>query len=139
MKEFEAVEVTCSEALEWEIVQVTFDSKFDTPERGELDFEWNFPMVTVSVNFEFSSIPKVEWNDGAACGGGGIKQVRLTRDSIFLKTEDEEAFSILFKLSDEKYHELTEYMKIIFRSTSTLELTQTSANQSEQDNPITRP
>ncbi|MCH6259489.1 hypothetical protein MLD52_23235, partial [Puniceicoccaceae bacterium K14] len=122
IRKFRAVEVRCSEAGDFEITQVDFDSKHDCRERGDLDFDWDFDQVTLSVNFEFGRSPKGEWYDGERHNGGRIVKLKLTRNSVTIITAEDIDFYIGFELNKEQYAELVEYLNIVFSKSKTLEI-----------------
>ena len=111
---FKAVEVSYSEAGDFEIVQASFNSECDCPEMGKLDYEWKAYFM-FSANFEFPGVANVEWNDGHDFGGGEIASFKLYRNSAYLEISEGLHFEASFELNEPQYFELIRYLKIIFR------------------------
>ncbi len=113
--DFHARQVNCSEAIDWEIVQVAFDSVLDG-ELNDTQSDRKSPYLMIGENFEFSGAPHAEYHDGEDWGGGvGIRKMELRRDMAFVDLKSDFTFSISFELSDERYDELKEYLRILFQ------------------------
>jgi hypothetical protein len=77
--QFTAATVQCSEAIDWEIVQVNFDtmdSTFDEENRTT-------PYLLISANFEFSKRVQIEYHDGKDYAGDSLNRIDLWRDRVF--------------------------------------------------------
>lgn len=62
---FKACEVEYNEAIDGEIIQITFD---EDPEQDP--FNRTKCYVMISQNYEFPGTPNVEWHDGESDDGG---------------------------------------------------------------------
>ena len=110
--EFTAATVECSEAIDWEIVQVHFDTMDSTfNEEGRTS-----PYLMISANFEFSERVQVEFHDGSDYAGDWLGSVDLWRNRVLVLSKDGHEFDITFELSDEGFAELREYLKILRRA-----------------------
>jgi hypothetical protein len=110
--QFTAATVQCSEAIDWENVQVNFDtmdSTFDEENRTT-------PYLLISANFEFSERVQIEYHDGKDYGGDSLNRIDLWRDRVFAISGRGCEFDISFELSDEAFAELREYLKVLQRS-----------------------
>lgn len=110
--QFIAATVECAEAIDWEIVQVTFDtmdSSFE--EEGRTS-----PYLMISANFECSNRVQVEFHDGSDYAGGWLGRVDLWKNRVLVLSKDGHEFDITFDLSDEAFAELREYLKILLRA-----------------------
>ena len=109
---FTATTVDCSEAIDWEIVQVCFDtepSDFDETNRTS-------PYLMISANFEFSGDVQLEFHDGSEYGGDSLGRIDLWRNRALVRSRRNIEFDIDFELSDDAFAELREYLKILQRS-----------------------
>ena len=110
--QFTATTVESSEAIDWEIVQVNFDTmdpSFDEENRTT-------PSLLVSANFEFSERVQIEYHDGKDYAGDSLNRIDLWRDRVFAISGRGCEFNIAFELSDEAFAELREYLKVLQRS-----------------------
>ena len=112
--QFTAATVYCSEALDWEIVQVTFDtmdsdSTFDEEDRTT-------PYLSISANFEFSDRVQIEYHDGKDYAGDSLNRIELWRNRVFAISGRRCEFDIAFELSDEAFDELREFLKVLQNS-----------------------
>ena len=73
--QFRAINVNCTEAIDWEIVQVLFDSMEDRPDEGDR----TGPYFMIGVNFEFGREVSIEFHDGTDYGGGRAMTAELWR------------------------------------------------------------
>ena len=90
---FKASEVEYSEAIDGEIVQVSFD---EDPEQDPFDRTKCYVMI--SHNYEFPGKPTVEWHDGENDDGGAeIQSYILTNNKFELKTN----IGVMFKVEHE--------------------------------------
>lgn len=129
--QFQAIQVSCGEAMDYEIVQVTFDSVEDDP---EADYrERASPYLMLSVNFEYEDDEEVpedgseaqesangvqlEFHDGQADDGGyRVTEIKLWRDRVRVVAEGGPEFDIGFQLSKTAFTELRRFLKILFGS-----------------------
>jgi hypothetical protein len=80
--QFTASEVSYNEAIDGEIVQISFD---EDPDQDPYNRKKCY--VLISQNYEFSGKPTVEWHDGVSDDGGAeIKGVELTNSKLELQT-----------------------------------------------------
>ena len=110
--QFTAATVQCSEAIDWEIVQVNFDTMnagFDEENRTS-------PYLMISANFEFSNKVQVEFHDGKDYDGDNLNRIDLWRSRILVISDGGNEFDIAFKLSDDAFTEVREYLKVLLRS-----------------------
>jgi len=113
--QFKAVEVSCNEAMDYEIVQVTFDSVKDDP---DADYrERASPYLLLSANFEFDDAVQLEFHDGQADDGGySVTEIQLWRDRVRVVSNGGHEFDIGFELSKPAFTRLRRFLKILFRS-----------------------
>lgn len=107
-----AASVECSEAIDWEIVRVTFDTEppeFDEENRTE-------PYISLSANFEFGCDVQAEFHDGSDYQGAMLRQVKLWRDRAFISTTSGHQFHVRFDIGNEAFRELNEYLRVLLRS-----------------------
>ena len=109
---FTAATVACSEAIDWEIVRVTFDT--EPPEFNEENR--TTPYISLSANFEFGSDIQVEFHDGIDYSGAMLRQVKLWRDRALISTLCGHEFHVRFDIGNESFRELNEYLKVLLRS-----------------------
>ncbi len=104
---FEAKYVSCADAIDGEILQVTFDT---VPESHGEDGR-STPYVLISQNFEFPGPATIEWHDGQDYDGGAdIVSVTLRRDRVLVKLDRELEFDVTFRLREKKFAELTSFL-----------------------------
>jgi len=109
---FTASRVECSEAIDWEIVQVTLDtepSSLDETDRTS-------PYLMIGANFEFSDDVQLEFHDGEDYGGDSPGRIDLWRNRGLVISRRGYEFHIDFELSDDAFAELREYLRILLRS-----------------------
>ena len=108
---FRAPTVSCSEAIDWEIVRVTFDTEaddFDEENRTS-------PYLSISANFEFSDAVQIEFHDGDDYSGGYLREVDLWRNKVRVLSRAGDCFEIDFELSDTAFTGLREYLKVLMQ------------------------
>jgi hypothetical protein len=76
--QFTAAKVRCSEAIDWEIVQVNFD----TLEPSVQDEERTSPYLSIFANFEFSERVQIAYLDGMDHEGDSLNRIDLWRNRI---------------------------------------------------------
>ena len=99
---FHTKEVTYSEALGGDIVQVSFQEEPDPD--PDIDYgKKGAPLppaikyVLISANYEFSGIKHVEWCDGEEFDGGqSIRQVEITKTLLKLVAVNGFNFEVTF-------------------------------------------
>lgn len=109
---FRASRVECREAIDWEIVQVSFDTmgaSFEEESRTT-------PYLLISANFEFSERVQIEYHDGRDYAGDSLNRIDLCRNRIVAVSGGGCEFEIAFELCDEAFAELREYLKVLQRS-----------------------
>jgi hypothetical protein len=105
---FDATRVDCADALDGEILQVSFDT---APEDQDED-ERSTPYVLISRNFEFSDSATIEWHDGQDYDGGAeIVSATLRRARISIRVDRELDFEVAFRLPDNKFRKLTSFLR----------------------------
>ena len=107
---FVASNVSCSEAMDWEIVRVTFDTVAD-------DFDEDLrrsPFLSLSANFEFSSGVQIEFYDDDY-SGGKLTKIDLWRDRVLAYSVAGLMFDISFEISTDGFTELRSYLKVLCR------------------------
>ncbi|OEU52443.1 MAG: hypothetical protein BA871_08875 [Desulfuromonadales bacterium C00003096] len=109
---FNAKEVEYSEAIDGEIIQISFG---ENDSDDILENPYNY--ITISVNYEFPPIePTIEWCDGVEfTGGNDIKSYAITNDSFQLDLSDNVSFDISFKTNEEKLKNIEAFLLDIFR------------------------
>ena len=104
---FEAKFVGCADAIDGEILQVSFDT---VPENHP-EAERSTPYVLISRSFELADSPTVEWHDGQDFDGGAeIISVTLRRDRILIQLDRQLELAVSFHLSAKKFTELTDFL-----------------------------
>lgn len=107
--QFRAIKVECSEAIDWEIMWVLFDSMEDCPDEGDR----TGPYLSASVNFEFGREVSIEFHDGTDYSGGRIMGVDLWRSRVVAVIKGGPAFEIDFELTEQAFGELRNYLTIM--------------------------
>ena len=110
--QFTAATVECSEAIDWEIVQVIFDtmdSSFKEENRTS-------PYLMISANFEFSDGIQIEYHDGEDYAGDSLGRIDLWRNRVVAISGCGHEFDIAFELTDDAFAQLREYLKVLLRS-----------------------
>ncbi len=116
---FEAKYVDCGDAIDGEILQVTFDSVAESEDwKNRRD-----PYVLIGQNFEFPGTPTIEWHDGDDYDGGAeVLKVSLTRTSVIIDTDKDVDFSLALFASDEEFSQLTDFLTRIFEGNDILKI-----------------
>ena len=110
--QFTATTVECSEAIDWEIVQVSFDTMdpdFDEENRTT-------PCLLLSANFELGRSIQIEYHDGNDYAGDTLKRIDLWRNRIIAISGRGCEFYIDLELSDQAFAELRENLKVLQNS-----------------------
>jgi len=104
---FVAKEVDYLEALDGDIVQLSFDE-----EPGQYPFHRSKCELSISQNYEFPGKASVEWHDGEDDNGGvEVHSYRLTRDLFELGTIDGPTFTIQHRCSHEIYVQIERFLQ----------------------------
>jgi hypothetical protein len=106
-----AVTVQCSEAIDWEIVQVTFDTEASDFDEENRTSEY----LLLSANFEFGNDVQIEFYDGDDYGGDCLEKMDLWRDRAIAVSVSGVEFDLRFDLSDDAFCELREHLKVLLR------------------------
>jgi len=105
---FEAKYVDCVDAIDGEILQVTFA----TLPPSHDDVERRSPYVLISRNFEFPGTATVEWHDGIDCDGGrAITEMILRRERVTAGIGRKLELDVTFRISDKKFAKLKSYLE----------------------------
>ena len=111
-KEFTAARVGWSEALDWEILHVhfdTMDADFDEENRKS-------PCLIISVNFEFGDDVQIEYHDGEDYAGDSLERIQLWRGRVLVFSGGGREFDVAFELNEDEFTELRHYLKVILGS-----------------------
>ncbi|MFZ4776664.1 MAG: hypothetical protein ACOYM3_14935 [Terrimicrobiaceae bacterium] len=102
--------VDCTNAMDWEIQQVVFDTVRDDPDAEE--YTRKSPYVCISRNFEFPGAANIQWHDGNDNeNGDSIRSTALELDRIFIILGKEGTIEITFHLNDRQFEELERYLR----------------------------
>jgi hypothetical protein len=105
---FEAKFVDCGDAIEGEIIQVSFDTIPGT----HAEEERRSPYLLLSRNFEFSDAATAEWHDGQNYDGGAeIASMTLRRNRVVVKLDRDLEFEVAFRVSDKKFRTLKSFLR----------------------------
>ncbi len=104
---FTAQSVDCSEAIDWEIVQVCFDSEM--PQFDDVDRKT--PYLLLSVNHEFDGDVTVEYFAGNNYGGGHLSRFEMGRDHVTVTLAGTAGFEIQFDVSDSDFDNLVYHLE----------------------------
>lgn len=110
--QFTATVVDCSEAIDWEIVQVIFE----TAEQSLDESDRTSPYLLINVNFEFSRRVGMEFYDGKEYKADRLLRVDLWREHLLATSKGGYEFDINFNISEEAFAELREYLRILLLS-----------------------
>jgi hypothetical protein len=105
---FKARSVSCADAIDGEILQVTFDTKPGSEDEDER----STPYVLISCNFEFPDPATIEWHDGGDYAGGAeIVSMVLTRDRVLIKLDRDLVIDVSFSISDRRFAKLRSHLR----------------------------
>jgi len=105
---FDAKTVDCADALDGEILQVSFDSAAADQDEEER----STPYILISRNFEFPGSATIEWHDGQKYDGGAeIVSATLRRARISIQVDRGLNFDVAFRVPDKKFTKLTSFLK----------------------------
>lgn len=110
--EFKAIEVEYNEAIDGEIIQVSFDEDpNEDPENRTKRY------IMISQSYEIPGKPTLEWHDGKDYGGGsGVLNYNLTRDLFELKTKYGLSFRIHHNCSSEILSQIQDFLQHEFHN-----------------------
>ena len=109
---FIASEVVYNEAIDGEIVQVSFD---EDPDQDPFNRTKCYLMI--SQNYEFPGSPTVEWHDGKEYGGGlEVLDYKLTNEVFELTTNDGLKFSIQHDCQEDIYIQIKKFLQREFEN-----------------------
>jgi hypothetical protein len=105
--EFTARNVSYNEAVDGEIVQVSFEEDGDDDPIEPSKYYFH-----ISVNYEFPPIlPSLEWFDGSKCdGGGNIIKYKLNRNSLQLWLDNGMSFDMHFEIKEVMLNDINEFI-----------------------------
>ena len=103
---FIASEVQYTEAIDGEIVQLSFD---EDPDQDPLNRTKCYLMV--SQNYEFPGKPTVEWHNGKTYDGGAeVLSFKLTKDLFELTTTNNLVFDIQHNCKEETFFQIRKFL-----------------------------
>ena len=109
---FKAIEATYNEAIDGEIIQISFDE-----DSSEDPFNRTKRYICISQNYEFRNEPTLEWHDGKDYGGGaGVQNYNLTKDLFELETTDGLNFKIEHNCSNKVLVQIQEFLEHEFNN-----------------------
>ena len=104
---FTAKDVSCTEAIDYQIMQVMFDT---VCEGGDEDTR-DTPYVLIGQDFDFPGPATIEWHDGREYDGGArIRSVTLARDRVVIKLDRGLEMDVGFSVGKRKYAQLRDYL-----------------------------
>ena len=109
---FNAQNVECSEAMDFEIVRVTFDTEasgFDEENRTS-------EFISLSTNFEFGNVVQIEFHDRVDYDADSLKKIDLWRNKAIAISARGVEFVVNFDLMDDAFSELRNYLKLLLGS-----------------------
>ena len=110
--EFTAIDVEYSEAIDGEIVQISFD---EDPNANPFNRTKRY--ICISQNYEFPGQPTLEWHDGNDYGGGSeIVNYNLTKDLFELEATQGLKFRIFHGCSNEVLSQIQEFLESEFNN-----------------------
>src|SRR5437660_3734783 len=105
---FEAKFVSCADAIDGEILQVSLD----TVPQSQNEDERSTPYVLISRDFEFPGSATIEWHDGHDYDGGAeIVSVTLRRTRVSIKLDRKLDFDVVFRLPDKKFAKSASFLR----------------------------
>ena len=103
---FIATEVEYVEAMDGEIIQLSFDEDSDQD-----PFNRNKCYLSISQNYEFPGKPSVEWHDGIDSDGGAeVLEYRLTKEVFELITTNNLKFKIQHDWKGKKFTQIQNFL-----------------------------
>jgi len=108
---FNAQDVSYTEAIGGEIVQVLFDEDDDSGKE-----EIAKPYLLISINYEFQPIqPQLEWFDGTEFNGGAklVKYV-IDQQSFQAWLDNNMSFDIQFNIEEPTFKEIAKFLTDLY-------------------------
>jgi len=104
---FTARDVSYAEAIDGEIIQVSFEEDGDNDPIKPSKFYFH-----ISVNYEFPPIiPSVEWFDGnESDGGANILNYKIDRNSLQLWLDNGMSFDIDFEIEEALFNDINKFI-----------------------------
>lgn len=103
---FIATEVGYAEAMDGEIIQLSFD---EDPDQDP--FNRNKCCLSISQNYEFSGKPTVEWHDGIDYDGGAeVLEYRLTKEVFELTITNSLKFKIQHNCKGKTFTQIQSFL-----------------------------
>ena len=104
---FKACKVEYNEAIDGEIIQITFD---EDPDQDP--FNRTKCYVMISQNYEFPGTPNVEWHDGESDDGGSeVLSYRFNSDIFELTTNDGVTFRVQHDCIGKTFTKIQEFLQ----------------------------
>lgn len=104
---FEAIKVSCVDAIHGEILSVRFDSV--GADHGEE--ERRKPYVLIMRSFEFPGAATIEWHDGTDYDGGAdIIGVTLKRTQVLIALSEGINIDVTYKINGKQFEQLKSYL-----------------------------
>ena len=102
---FRADDVAYADAIDGEIVQVTFEEEKDNSEYSLIEQK---KYLLFSISYEFEPIsPSIEWFDGKDHNGGGeIVEYTFTSNSLKVKLQNNINFDIAFSIENKLFNQI---------------------------------
>ena len=110
---FTAKHVSCTEAVDEEIMQVLFDTIGECDEDARAT-----PYVLIGQDFEFPGPATIEWHDGSKYAGGArIRSVALARNRVVIKMDRTLEMDVQFSVGERQFARLKDYLGRIIAPT----------------------
>lgn len=107
---FVASGVEYTEAIDGEIVQVSFDEVLDE-DLDQDPFSQTTCYLLISQNYEFPGKPTVEWHDGKTDDGGAeVANYKFTKDSFELTTTNSTKFEIQHNCNEKTFLQIQRFL-----------------------------
>jgi hypothetical protein len=104
---FDAKFVSCADAIDGQILQVTFDTVLESYD-GDAR---STPYVLISRNFELPHSATIEWHDGRDYDGGAeIVSLTLSRARVSIKLDRELDLDVAFRLPDKRFAKVMSFL-----------------------------
>lgn len=104
---FRAKHVSCTQAIDWQIMQVLFDTVSECEDQVVRDT----PYVLIGQDFEFPGPASIEWHDGSTYDGGArVRSLTLARDRVVIKVDRAVEMDVGFSVGQRQFAELTNYL-----------------------------
>lgn len=109
---FKAEDVTYLDAIDGEIVQISFNEKKDDDR-----FNSKTKYLIFSVSYEFEPIePSIEWFDGNECDGGSeVTKYSFTKNSLKVWLENGLSFDVSYLIDDDIYTKIGTFFNNVMK------------------------